>query len=599
MKKLITLLILTFANQTFALYDFAAINIIPNSDEVSFCLEYDTQKIDRASKPSRADNLYLAAVSKPGGEVQFVEPTADGFKTTPWPASHDMPVFSQWRTHSEPICLGPFAKAALQDFSLYAGIGNSLEEVMQRNSILKFFDGFPELPLAEKVWTVMVYLVGSDLEAKQNRKGGHHWASQSILEMLAGTTLPNTNSHLVISTGGSTRNGWETVKRALIQNGQQYVLEDLGPQNMSTPQTLSDFVVWAKTHFPAKHYALILWDHGGGTQGYGKDTSPSGEGKMMSLKQLHQAYQTIRQHIANPLDIVVYDAGLMASIEVAEITATVANAMASSVELKPWHGIDYAHLMTNISASPPDNGLAFGSLVKTGYIEHAKNKGTFEQSQITYSVFDLTQLPRLTQTFSVFAEEFNKVLKKKNFLNYQNLSRGMIRAPGYPLKATGRLRSLARVTDKQPIRIDLYNLLQTIGDGFNGFSDSAKALRNSLDQMIVDYASNDKVQKVHPDAGRITLDINITHTAHLSALPEAYTVLNEGLGYYDERRREDGFIPEGNLICPRGLTCAFAQWLELDAEHILGVEAYFGEKKAESSTVYLIDPAFYQYRELS
>ncbi|HAI68698.1 MAG TPA: hypothetical protein DCM38_04575, partial [Gammaproteobacteria bacterium] len=66
MKKIITLLILTFANQTFALYDFAAINIIPNSDEVSFCLEYDTQKIDRAEKPSRADNLYLAAVSKPG-----------------------------------------------------------------------------------------------------------------------------------------------------------------------------------------------------------------------------------------------------------------------------------------------------------------------------------------------------------------------------------------------------------------------------------------------------------------------------------------------------------------------------------------------------
>ncbi len=169
----------------------------------------------------------------------------------------------------------------------------------------------------------------------------------------------------------------------------------------------------------------------------------------------------------------------------------------------------------------------------------------------------------------------------------------------YPLKATGRLRSLGRVTDNQPIRIDLYNLLQTIGDGFNEFSDSAKALRNSLDQIIVDYASNDKVQKVHPDAGRITLDINITHPAHLSALPEAYTVLNDGLGYYNERRREDGFIPEGNLICPRGLTCASNQWLELDAEHILGVEAYFGQKKADSSTVYLIDPAFYQYRELS
>lgn len=600
MKRIYFLLIFVFANSAFALYDFAAINLTPNNDQVSFCLEYDTQKWEFSEKLYRADNLYIAAVTKPAGEVLFVEPTTNGFSVIPLRPNNEVPIFSQWRSNSEPICLGPFAKPALEDISIYAGIGNSLEEVMQRNSIVKFFDGFPDLPAPETAWTVMVYLVGSDLEAKPNRKQGKHWASKDILEMLAGTALPNSTTNLVITTGGSTRNGWNTVKRAFLQNGHQYVLEDLGEQNMSNPQTLSDFVVWAKTQFPAQHYALILWNHGGGTQGYGKDTSPAGNGAMMSLNQLHQAYQTIRQSLKTPLDIVVYDACLMATIEVAHITATLANAMASSVELEPAHGIDYAHLLNNLNTSPPADGLAFGSIVKNGYLEHTKNQGTFDPSQITYSVFDLTQLPAFTETFRVFAEEFQKLLKKKDFLNYQSLSQGIIRAPGYPLKATGRLRFLRSVTGSQPIRIDLYNILQTVGPEFDNFSESATTLLNILDNMIVDYATNDNVQQIHPDAGRISIDFNITNPAHLSALPEAYTLFNQGLAYYDERRQEDGFIPNGPKNCfLKGMHCLFAQWLELVASDILGIEAYFGQTEEDIATVYLVDRDFYQYRELT
>ncbi len=34
--------------------------------------------------------------------------------------------------------------------------------------------------------------------------------------------------------------------------------------DMGNPQTLTDFVNWAKTFYPAQHYALIVWDHGAG-----------------------------------------------------------------------------------------------------------------------------------------------------------------------------------------------------------------------------------------------------------------------------------------------------------------------------------------------
>lgn len=144
--------------------------------------------------------------------------------------------------------------------------------------------------------------------------------------MLQGSSqAPSNSTNLIISTGGSTRNGWQTVKRTVIQNGQQYVLEDLGAKSMAGPQTLSDFVIWAQANFPAQHYALILWNHGDGTNGYGLDTSETGNGDTMTLPELQQAYQTIAQQIENPLEVVVYDVCLMASIEVAEVTATVAS----------------------------------------------------------------------------------------------------------------------------------------------------------------------------------------------------------------------------------------------------------------------------------
>jgi len=602
MKKLTFLLTLVFATPTLALHDYAAIDIKPLNEQTSFCVEYDTpMQFWDAGTLYSANNFYIAAMT-PLGDILFVEPTEDSPMPTitPWLPGSEAPIFSPWRIG--PICLGPFPNAALDGLHIFAGVGNDVDDVLTRQNYINIFAGFPELPAPKKEWTVMVYMVGSDLEAKLSRKGGRHWASIDIAEMLEGTrALPNDNSNLVVSTGGSTRVGWNTVKRTLIQQGQAHVLEDLGSKNMAEPQTLSDFVIWAKSQFPAEHYALILWNHGGGTQGYGKDTSDGGQGAMMNLGQLHQAFQTVSDQSDTPLDIVIYDACLMASIEVAEITSTAANAMASSVELEPGHGIDYAHLMSQLAESPPEAGIDFGRLVKTGYIEHTKKEGTFDTSQITYSVLDLTQLPLFTETFSEFAAEFKKLLKQQVFLDYERLSRGIIRAPGYPLMETGRLRSLRSINDNHHVRIDLYNILQTVAPGFDEFSESATQLVNILDQMVVDYETNDNVKAIQADAGRLSIDINLTNTDHLAALPEAYTLLNEGLVYYDKRRQSDGTQPNGKKDCfkGRGLICAFAQWLRLDADDILGIEAYFGQKPDDVATVYVIDPTFYQYQELS
>lgn len=568
-----------------AFYDIVNINTQPTGDEIKFCFSLDAARVQLTPEFYIADKFYLAAIDKQSN-VLFLNQTPQGLTVTPWgnDSSAVVPFFTG-KTSSE-LCIGPFPKSLAREYQLVAGLGSSLEDVLAKQYYTLFFSGDPHFPQASKPWTVMVYMVGSDLESRG------HFASKDFMEMLEGSVQGHAESfNLIISTGGSTRQGWNTVKRTQIENGRQYVIEDLGVTSMANPQTLIDFVTWATRQFPAQHYALILWNHGSGTNGYGNDSSEAGGGKTMTLPELHQAYQTIRQQLGHPLDIVVYDACLMASIEVAEVTSAVAPAMAASAELEPGHGLDYDHLLENLGRSPPSQGLDFGRLVKTGYLQHTKDKGTFENSQVTYSVFDLTQLPSLTSTLKQFAIEFKNILEKTTFLSYERLSHGIIRAPGYPMKRAGRLKDL----DDSHIRIDLYGVLQTVLPEFPEFKTYANELLAQLDRTIVDYEGN--LTGISPSAGRVSIDIG-RDKSYLTVLPEAYSFLKEGLEFYNQQKQNDQTQVSSDQ-CPEGLVCAAPpNWIELPTEEVLGIDTYLGQLSEDISDIYLIK-SLYQQSEVT
>jgi len=115
----------------------------------------------------------------------------------------------------------------------------------------------------QKSWTFMVYLDGdNDLEDD---------GINDFLEM--SSVGSNSAINIVvqfdrISGYTSSYDNWTTTKRFYITSGMtptaDNALEDLGELNHGDPQTLIDFVDWAKTNYPAQRYALILWNHGGG-----------------------------------------------------------------------------------------------------------------------------------------------------------------------------------------------------------------------------------------------------------------------------------------------------------------------------------------------
>ncbi len=85
------------------------------------------------------------------------------------------------------------------------------------------------------------------------------------------------------------KNG-ETAKVWYIdENHNTVLLEDIGEVNMGSTATLSDFLDYAKTNFPAERYIISFYGHGGGWGGACNDMDPEfGVLRMDNMKQALQ-----------------------------------------------------------------------------------------------------------------------------------------------------------------------------------------------------------------------------------------------------------------------------------------------------------------------
>ena len=187
--------------------------------------------------------------------------------------------------------------------------GSDLENIKDRESILPA----PNKAAAKKDYTIMIYMVGSNLESQSSL------ASQDIIEMLESGVNPQ-KCNVVIFTGGA--NSWalniqSNVNTVLNLNSSgsdfDIIATTQSAANMGDPNTFLDFLNYAYSNFPAEHYSLICWDHGGGSLfGFGSDELYSGDG--LSLQEMEYALKS-SPFASKKLDFLGFDACLMATME--------------------------------------------------------------------------------------------------------------------------------------------------------------------------------------------------------------------------------------------------------------------------------------------
>lgn len=195
--------------------------------------------------------------------------------------------------------------------------------------------------------------------------------------------------------------GWDGGKLLEITDGGATELEDLGDVNTGDPQVLADFIARGVADYPADHYALVISDHGASWPGVGGDESSDQDS--LELWELNEAITAgIESAGIDKLDLLGFDACLMATYEVASTLAPLADRLLASQELEPGHGWDYGSF-----AMVGQNGGAtvdeLGSAIIAGY--EAQAVEWEDESEITLSLTDLTKMPAVDAALSAFSEQ--------------------------------------------------------------------------------------------------------------------------------------------------------------------------------------------------
>src|SRR5512143_548059 len=113
----------------------------------------------------------------------------------------------------------------------------------------------PRKPLAQRDWTLMVYLAGDN-----------NLSSAGAVDLKEMKKVGSTDHVNIVAQYDRQSATAQTVRYYLRK--QTSLAADtimrLGETNMGDPAVLEDFVTWAITHYPARRYMLVLWNHGAG-----------------------------------------------------------------------------------------------------------------------------------------------------------------------------------------------------------------------------------------------------------------------------------------------------------------------------------------------
>ncbi len=300
----------------------------------------------------------------------------------------------------------------------------------------------------EAEWTVMFYFCGSDLESK------YGYASDNLLDIshvlypepfyleiakyygVDPETLDYTapgKVNILIETGGS--KAWHVKDEAYYLdmdidvnalqrwsynvypgggtfpdgpfNGFE-LMQTLPLQSMADPQTLGDFIRWGAQTCPAKKYALVLWDHGGGAS-TGLFIDELFDQDVMYLYELKQALADGGTH----LEALIIDACLMANLETAWNVKDWASWMVASEEIVPGKGTAVDKWLQELFAHPEGDGEWLGRCVcDMTQNKYADDSDEMAKQLLTWSVIDLSKVDRLVEVCGGFCELMADALKR-------------------------------------------------------------------------------------------------------------------------------------------------------------------------------------------
>lgn len=209
--------------------------------------------------------------------------------------------------------------------------------------------------------TVMIYAVASDLESKLGM------LSMDVAEIIQASPA---GIDVVVQAGGTAKYHTPTLAggkthRFSLTDGTFTLLETLDA-NMCEKETLVDFLDFAASKAPADRYILVFWDHGEGTiGGFGRDELNGNAA--LTLSDMQYALEKADVFF----DIIVFDACLMGTLEVAYALRDAGEYMIASEDIVPTDGLYYTTWLRSLSVDKTLSTAALAKMIVDAYVVHA------------------------------------------------------------------------------------------------------------------------------------------------------------------------------------------------------------------------------------
>ena len=325
----------------------------------------------------------------------------------------------------------------------------------------------------KKDFTVMIYMVGSDLESRNAAATG------DLMEIAdSGVDFKKTN--VIVYAGGTRR--WNT-NVPVTQNSvldmsraedDRIVAATESNADMGAPACLANFINFCETNYPADHYGLILWDHGGGPiYGYGFDELYGSDSLL--LQEMKSAMASTSFSSDHPLDFVGFDACLMGTLETAVIWQDYARYLIASEETESGPGWDY-HFLSTLNKTTDAQEIS-KTIVDTYAAYYEAHKTWSFDPDTTLSVTDLSLTSALQEAFDQLV---GQIQKDFSLSDYAVVRRAASQAKGFGL--TG-LKSLTDAYDL----LDLYSFCEQLQEQYP--KETASIEKALAKAVLVNYSN--------------------------------------------------------------------------------------------------------------
>ncbi len=166
-----------------------------------------------------------------------------------------------------------------------------------------------------------------------------------------------------------TKNPEDGVQSHLVDT--QAVLYDNIGFNSADPDNLTEFIKWSAQRFPAKRYAIFIWNHGSswlpgrtGSAAVGDDNE--GGGNSMFIHEIESAIRKSGIHF----DLLTFEACNMASVEVAYQLKDVTDYICASQKVMlVGNDGNFEAYASFLTGNPTSSPAAFGRVIVDSYVD--------------------------------------------------------------------------------------------------------------------------------------------------------------------------------------------------------------------------------------